>query len=189
MMQNHENICAWSKEKLWLFLDDSLSSEEKALFEAHAEDCAVCAQILDDAMHVFGSFEASRLVALPDAIVDDVASRITAPAAIKPIRKQTQVFRVGFGILAAAALILWMISLGEKEPPDHLLDWNAAVVEAQLDNIDARYFSLKYEDLFEKEETLNLFQNGADLELVRLRGQILDFEKELISLTIQQFTE
>ena len=117
--------CDKIKDLFGAYIQDDVTSVERAAVEEHISSCEICADDLESRQRVLAKFKPDlQLDEMPPATQDDFASSVYRRIALDAMRQQTrQVFRKrfilqpAFAVLALAAILT--VGVVQFHPGDH----------------------------------------------------------------------
>ncbi len=158
-------------------LEGSIPENEEAKLELKSKISSEEMQEISKVLELSGPKLGLRL---PDKDVEQIAEAITKTAGNPPRRKLSVTRRLGFGILAAAVLVIALFQLYEPKQPTNL-DWEATEFHTISHEIELASVILAGNSWFEESQSSALFfQNtknallDAQLQLIKLESSLFD---------------
>lgn len=160
--------CDRFSDKVWLFIEKSLSDKDMLFWEKHLENCEVCTILLNESLEVTNIYEKIPVEDMPDRdfqrmINNAIQSEIVIDNSRKTMKIPERrslldiigIYRLTFGgaIVVGAIVFLLITFLNNPKIPEinkgissHLLSWDNENVSEQLSNIEDQIISLKTDD-------------------------------------------
>lgn len=160
--------CDRFSDKVWLFIEKSLSDKDMLFWEKHLENCEVCTILLNESLEVTNIYEKIPVEDMPDRdfqrmINNAIQSEIVVDNSRKTMKIPERrslldiigIYRLTFGgaIVVGAIVFLLITFLNNPKIPEinkgissHLLSWDNENVSEQLSNIEDQIISLKTDD-------------------------------------------
>ena len=160
--------CDRFSDKVWLFIEKSLSDKDMLFWEKHLENCEVCTILLNESLEVTNIYENIPVEDMPDRdfqrmINNAIQSEIVIDNSRKTMKIPERrslldiigIYRLTFGgaIVVGAIVFLLITFLNNPKIPEinkgissHLLSWDNENVSEQLSNIEDQIISLKTDD-------------------------------------------
>ena len=160
--------CDRFSDKVWLFIEKSLSDKDMLFWEKHLENCEVCTILLNESLEVTNIYENIPVEDMPDRdfqrminnaiqseiVVDNSRKTMKIPER-RSLLDMIGIYRLTFGgaIVVSAIVFLLITFLNDPKIPEinkgissHLLSWDNENVSEQLSNIEDQIISLKTDD-------------------------------------------
>jgi len=160
--------CDRFSDKVWLFIEKSLSDKDMLFWEKHLENCEVCTILLNESLEVTNIYEKIPVEDMPDRdfqrminnaiqseiVVDNSRKTMKIPER-RSLLDMIGIYRLTFGgaIVVGAIVFLLITFLNDPKIPEinkgissHLLSWDNENVSEQLSNIEDQIISLKTDD-------------------------------------------
>ena len=160
--------CDRFSDKVWLFIEKSLSDKDMLFWEKHLENCEVCTILLNESLEVTNIYEKIPVEDIPDRdfqrminnaiqseiVVDNSRKTMKIPER-RSLLDMIGIYRLTFGgaIVVGAIVFLLITFLNDPKIPEinkgissHLLSWDNENVSEQLSNIEDQIISLKTDD-------------------------------------------
>ncbi len=166
---NQDNDLLRGRRILQIF-EGSIPEKEETKLDQKSKISSEEIQEISNVLELSGPRQDLRL---PDKHVEQIAEAITKTAGIHPLKKRTIAMRLGFGLLAAAVLVIALFQVYEPKQPTNL-DWEAT--EFQTISHEIELASM----LLAEGTWSDVLQNGATLQ--NTEDAFLEIQLQLFKL-------
>jgi len=162
MDDTNKKICNEFEHECWLYIEGSLSTERKQLWENHISECNECKELTLESVNTIKHYDQLTLDDIPDSTFTEIINRAIeeeTQAVIKPFagRGRSLTEAVGFykltfggGVLLAAMILIFITFFNdpklpeiEKQIPKEMLNWDFPTTTDKIKDIENQIISLK----------------------------------------------
>ncbi|MEW6194989.1 MAG: zf-HC2 domain-containing protein [Bacteroidota bacterium] len=182
MQSNGKTLCKIFDSEIFLYLDNTLSSERKELFREHLRNCEICSKLLKETEDLLVKANESITVDLDSDLFEKMVNKAASKnqngllkklSVRMPNRKEKFIHWGKISFASAMVVIAVIISLLSDKPntvktvSKEILDWEGEKISIEIDEIKGRIEFIRTQNM----NTWNRETDAIDKQLKRLEKE------------------